>query len=141
RVTMSETRPKRMGAIGGCTSGALIFGSVAIILLLQLLQTAEVSAYRALIPANPEHPGKCFYRGDELKAGINNGIPPCQRLTCNEDGSILIEGCGKLSIDKCNHGERIHRSKPFPECCLLRYKCKQADGVPYFIERDAAEGA
>lgn len=36
--------------------------------------------------------GKCIYRGDELKAGVNNGIPPCQRLTCNEDGSILIEG-------------------------------------------------
>lgn len=49
--------------------------------------------------------------------------------------------CGKLSIDKCNHGERINRSKPYPECCLLRYKCKKPDGKPYFIERDAAEGA
>ncbi|XP_030568569.1 uncharacterized protein LOC115768196 [Drosophila novamexicana] len=120
---------------------ALIFGSAAIFLLLQLLQLAEVTGYRALIPADSANPGKCIYRGDLLQAGINNGIPPCQRLTCNDDGSILIEGCGKLRIEKCNRGERIHQSKPFPECCLLRYKCKQPNSAPYYIERDAAEGA
>ncbi|XP_034481384.1 uncharacterized protein LOC117787045 [Drosophila innubila] len=120
---------------------ALIWGSLGLILMLQLLQFQVVSGYRALIPVDPANPGKCIYRGDLLELGINNGIPPCQRLTCNEDGSIFIEGCGKLRIDKCNRGERINPSKPFPECCLLRYKCKKADGAPFYIERDAAEGA
>lgn len=39
-----------------------------------------------------DNPGKCMYRGDVLELGVNNGIAPCQRLTCNKDGSILIEG-------------------------------------------------
>lgn len=90
----------------------MIYVASIAIILLQLL--AETGAYRALIPADPGasqlpelqralltpslslflavNAGKCIYRGDELKAGVNNGIPPCQRLTCNEDGSILIEG-------------------------------------------------
>lgn len=89
----------------------MIYVASIAIILLQLL--AEASAYRALIPADPGacrlpeifsfpslirylnlavNAGKCIYRGDELKTGVNNGIPPCQRLTCNEDGSILIEG-------------------------------------------------
>ncbi|KAH8264722.1 hypothetical protein KR044_004210 [Drosophila immigrans] len=125
----------------GSSPTSLIFGSLGLCLLLQLLQLTEVSGYRALIPVDPANPGKCVYRSEVLQLGENNGIPPCQRLTCHEDGSILIEGCGKLRIDKCNHGERINPSKPFPECCQLRYKCKQPNGVPYYIERNAAEGA
>ncbi|ALC48973.1 CG15203 [Drosophila busckii] len=120
----------------GAAMGTIINVSVVLLLLL-----AQVSAYKAVIPADAENPGKCIYRGDLLQLGVNNGIPPCQRLTCNEDGSILIEGCGKLSIEHCNRGERIYPAKPFPECCLLKYKCKERDGAPYFIERDAAERA
>ncbi|XP_030378263.1 uncharacterized protein LOC115626893 isoform X2 [Scaptodrosophila lebanonensis] len=51
-----------------------------------------VCAYSGLIPVDPANPGKCFYRGDLLTLGVNDGISPCQRLTCYEDGSILIEG-------------------------------------------------
>ncbi|KAM8719762.1 hypothetical protein ACLKA7_005909 [Drosophila subpalustris] len=134
---------KCLSTVGGIrVPSGLIWGSVGLFLMLQLqFQFQEVSGYRALIPVDPVNPGKCIYRGDLLELGVNNGIPPCQRLTCHEDGSILIEGCGKLRIEKCNRGERINPSKPFPECCLLRYKCKRADGAPFYIERDAAEGA
>lgn len=48
------------------------------------------SIFIGFIPS--ENPGKCVYRGDTLELGVNNGISPCQRLTCNKDGSILIEG-------------------------------------------------
>ncbi|EDW75078.2 uncharacterized protein Dwil_GK19983 [Drosophila willistoni] len=97
-----------------------------------------VRAYSGLIPADPASPNKCIYRGGPLELGVNNGISPCQRLTCNKDGSILIEGCGKLAIENCNRGERINQGKPFPECCKLKYKCQQKDSPPYFIERDTA---
>lgn len=93
--------------------------------------------FSLLNPSLADNPGKCIYRGDELKLGVNLGIAPCQRLTCNKDGSIFIEGCGRLRIENCNNGERIHMDKPFPECCKLRYKCKKPDGSPYYIERDA----
>ncbi|XP_011209490.2 uncharacterized protein LOC105230430 [Bactrocera dorsalis] len=106
-------------------------------LVLLLLCSSTTEAYSGLIAADPDNPGKCIYRGDELKLGVNLGIAPCQRLTCNEDGSIFIEGCGRLRIENCNNGERIHMEKPFPECCKLRYKCKKPDGSPYYIERDA----
>ncbi|EDV95395.1 uncharacterized protein LOC6569292 [Drosophila grimshawi] len=119
---------------------ASIFVPLLLVLPL-LLQLAEVSAYRALLPADPANLGKCIYRGDELKLGINNGIPPCQRLTCNEDGSMLVEGCGKVRFQKCNQGERIHQTDPFPDCCLLRYKCKRADGTSHHIEWNTAVGA
>ncbi|XP_017872319.1 PREDICTED: uncharacterized protein LOC108619985 [Drosophila arizonae] len=139
---MSEqrsTKPRGSSPSNRCRSSGLIFTSLWLMLLLQL--ATETEGYRAIIPIDEANPGKCIYRGDLLPEGINNGIPPCQRLTCNADGSILIEGCGKLRIDKCNRGERIYPSKPFPECCLLRYKCKRPDGVPFYIERNAAEGA
>ncbi|XP_067634651.1 uncharacterized protein [Eurosta solidaginis] len=106
-------------------------------LVLLLLFSGNIEAYSGLIPPDPDNPGKCVYRGDELKLGVNFGTAPCQRLTCYENGSILIEGCGKLRIETCNSGERIHSDKAFPECCKLRYKCKKPDGTPYFIERDS----
>ncbi|KAI8033312.1 uncharacterized protein LOC128265730 [Drosophila gunungcola] len=102
---------------------------------------AQVSGYSGLIPPDAANPGKCIYRGDILELGVNNnnGISPCQRLTCHKDGSILIEGCGKLRIENCNRGERISPGEPFPECCKLRYKCKEIGAAPYYIERNAAE--
>ncbi|XP_036338816.1 uncharacterized protein LOC118748466 isoform X2 [Rhagoletis pomonella] len=113
-----------------------IFVLLAGDLVLLLLYSTTADAYSGLIPPDPDNPGKCVYRGDELKLGVNLGIAPCQRLTCHENGSILIEGCGRLRIESCNNGERIHADKPFPECCKLRYKCKKPDGTPYYIERD-----
>ncbi|XP_034670766.1 uncharacterized protein LOC117903078 [Drosophila subobscura] len=103
------------------------------------LAMAQVSAYSGLIPPDPSNPGRCTYRGDALESGVNSGISPCQRLTCNADGSILIEGCGKLRIENCNRGERINHAKPFPECCKLKYKCKHIGAAPFYIERDTAE--
>ncbi|KAH8258914.1 hypothetical protein KR038_003536 [Drosophila bunnanda] len=111
--------------------------AIAIIALLAVV--GQVSGYSGLIPADAENPGKCVYRGDVLELGVNNGISPCQRLTCNQDGSILIEGCGKLRIENCNRGERIKPGEPFPECCKLRYKCKELGAAPYYIERNTAE--
>ncbi|XP_016978633.1 uncharacterized protein LOC108044224 [Drosophila rhopaloa] len=102
---------------------------------------AQVSGYSGLIPPDADNPGKCIYRGDTLELGINNNISPCQRLTCNKDGSIQIEGCGKLRIVNCNRGERIFPGEPFPECCKLRYRCKEIGVAPYFIERNTAEKA
>uniref|UniRef100_W8BZJ3 Single domain-containing protein n=1 Tax=Ceratitis capitata TaxID=7213 RepID=W8BZJ3_CERCA len=113
-----------------------VFLSLIAALMLLLLYSGNAEAYSGLIPPDPDNPGKCVYRGDELKMGVNLGIAPCQRLTCHENGSILIEGCGRLRFESCNYGERIHLDKPFPECCKLRYKCKKADGTPYYIERD-----
>ncbi|XP_016946127.1 uncharacterized protein [Drosophila suzukii] len=109
-------------------AGALLFSMLA-----------QVSGYSGLIPPDPENPGKCVYRGDSLELGVKTGITPCQRLTCNKDGSIFIEGCGKLRIENCNHGERIQPSDPFPECCKLRYKCTRIGAAPYYIERNTAE--
>ncbi|EDW45781.1 uncharacterized protein LOC6617620 [Drosophila sechellia] len=106
-------------------------------LLISML--SQVSGYSGRIPPDADNPGKCMYRGDVLELGVNNGIAPCQRLTCNKDGSILIEGCGKLRIENCNRGERISPGEPFPECCKLRYKCKQFGAAPYYIERNTAE--
>ncbi|XP_037933099.1 uncharacterized protein LOC119667833 [Teleopsis dalmanni] len=57
-----------------------------------MLLDSVCNAYSGLIPADPDNPGKCIHHGDTLKLGINPGNAPCQRLTCNEDGSILIEG-------------------------------------------------
>lgn len=90
---------------------------ITVVLLLFLFSPAQVTGYSGLIPPDegmwrpptpqwkvfrfcipfhtlnhPANPGKCIYRGDTLELGVNNGISPCQRLTCHEDGSILIEG-------------------------------------------------
>ncbi|XP_036338818.1 uncharacterized protein LOC118748467 [Rhagoletis pomonella] len=69
-----------------------IFVLLAGDLVLLLLYSTTADAYSGLIPPDPDNPGKCVYRGDELKLGVNLGIAPCQRLTCHENGSILIEG-------------------------------------------------
>ncbi|XP_037823640.1 uncharacterized protein LOC119612009 [Lucilia sericata] len=97
----------------------------------------KTEAYQALLP--PGEDGKCTYRGDKLEVGKHSGSAPCQSLTCQEDGSTLVEGCGKLWIQNCNRGERVAADKPYPECCKLVYKCKNPDGSSYYIERDAAE--
>ncbi|KAH8245464.1 hypothetical protein KR032_010520 [Drosophila birchii] len=124
----------------GNTQKPLAGTALLAITIIALLSTlAQVSGYSGLIPADAENPGKCIYRGDILELGINNGISPCQRLTCNKDGSIHIEGCGKLRIENCNRGERIKPGEPFPECCKLRYKCKELGEAPYYIERNTAE--
>ncbi|KAH8419712.1 hypothetical protein KR009_001528 [Drosophila setifemur] len=102
---------------------------------------AQVSGYSGLIPPDAANPGQCIYRGDILELGVNNGISPCQRLTCHKDGSILIEGCGKARFEECNRGERIHPGEPFPECCKLRYKCKRPGAAPDYIDWDAAKQA
>ncbi|XP_017076937.1 uncharacterized protein LOC108111842 [Drosophila eugracilis] len=107
---------------------------------LLFLMLAQVSGYSGLIPPDADNPGRCIYRGDVLELGVNNGISPCQRLTCYKNNSILIEGCGKLRIENCNKGERIQPGEPFPECCKLRYKCKQIGAAPYYIERNAVDG-
>uniref|UniRef100_A0A1A9VWN0 SVWC domain-containing protein n=1 Tax=Glossina austeni TaxID=7395 RepID=A0A1A9VWN0_GLOAU len=111
------------------------------ILLLLLLMLQYAATYSGLIPADPEKPGKCVYRGDSLEFGTHAGPGPCQRLTCRDDGTILVEGCGKLSFQNCNRGERKYRDKPYPECCTLVYKCKKADGSSYYIEKDASVDA
>ncbi|KAM7347139.1 uncharacterized protein ACRADG_006800 [Cochliomyia hominivorax] len=94
-------------------------------------------AYQALLP--PGEDGKCTYRGDKLEVGKHSGPGPCQSLTCQEDGFVLVEGCGKVWIKDCNRGERVAADKPYPECCKIVYKCKNPDGSSYYIEKDAAD--
>ncbi|KAH8284417.1 hypothetical protein KR018_005971 [Drosophila ironensis] len=110
--------------------------AIAVTLILAL---GQVTGYSGLIPSDAANPGKCVYRGDTLQPGVNNGISPCQRLTCYEDGSIHIEGCAKPRFEDCNRGERIHPGEPFPECCKLRYKCKKLGAAPDYIDWDAAK--
>ncbi|XP_075157140.1 uncharacterized protein LOC142230376 [Haematobia irritans] len=97
----------------------------------------NVEAYQMLIP--PGEDGNCTYRGDKLEPGQQPGPVPCQRLTCNDDGSVLVEGCGKLRLANCNRGERVNPDKPFPECCKSVYKCQKSDGSSYYIEKNAHE--
>ncbi|XP_059223969.1 uncharacterized protein LOC131997288 [Stomoxys calcitrans] len=103
------------------------------------LVSHDAEAYQMVIPAGED--GNCTYRGDKLEPGQQPGPVPCQRLTCNDDGTVLVEGCGKLRIENCNHGERVNPEKPFPECCKLVYKCKNSDGSSYYIERNAQESS
>ncbi|XP_005189656.2 uncharacterized protein LOC101891839 [Musca domestica] len=99
----------------------------------------DAEAYQMLLPAGED--GNCTYRGDKLELGQQSGPVPCQRLTCNEDGTVLVEGCGKLWIQNCNRGERVNPEKPYPECCKLVYKCKNPDGSSYYIEKDALDSS
>ncbi|KAH8265762.1 hypothetical protein KR026_012373 [Drosophila bipectinata] len=114
---------------------------ITVVLLLFLFSLDQVAGYSGLIPADEANPGKCIYRGDTLELGVNNGISPCQRLTCYEDGSILIEGCGKPRFVDCNRGERLNPGEPFPDCCKLRFKCKKPGAAPDYIDWDAATNA
>ncbi|XP_055843353.1 uncharacterized protein LOC129910113 [Episyrphus balteatus] len=98
--------------------------------------TLSSDGYSITIPADPSNPGKCVYRSEELQLGVNTGPLPCQRLTCNADGSVLVEGCGKIRLQDCNRGERIHIDQPYPTCCKQRFKCKRPDGSSYFQEND-----
>ncbi|XP_055914956.1 uncharacterized protein LOC129948127 [Eupeodes corollae] len=105
------------------------------VLVLTLL-TLSIDGYSITIPADPSNPGKCVYRSEDLKPGINIGPLPCQQLTCNEDGSVLVEGCGKINLKDCNRGERIHIDQPYPACCKQRFKCKRPDGSSYYQEKN-----
>lgn len=98
--------------------------------------TISCHAYSITIPADPSNPGKCVYRSEELQLGVNKGPLPCQRLTCNSDGSVLVEGCGKIRLPDCNRGERIHMDQLYPACCKQRFKCKRPDGSSYYQEND-----
>ncbi|XP_055911724.1 uncharacterized protein LOC129945818 [Eupeodes corollae] len=52
----------------------------------------------------------------------------CQTTNCREDGSIMVDGCGRISLPNCTLIENARLLKPYPYCCEMTYECVDANG-------------
>ncbi|XP_075156139.1 uncharacterized protein LOC142229463 [Haematobia irritans] len=95
---------------------------------LALIQALIVACqgYSFFIPARL--PGVCMYNGIMLKRGDNNMMNSCQNMRCNEDGSILVQGCGHYDMRDCRVLDPMNLSKPYPDCCRMNFLCTMANG-------------
>ncbi|XP_055909378.1 uncharacterized protein LOC129944169 [Eupeodes corollae] len=55
----------------------------------------------------------------------------CQNTNCHEDGSVTVEGCGRIPLPNCTLIEEGSLMKSYPECCEMTYQCIDEDGNTY----------
>ncbi|KAG5670550.1 hypothetical protein PVAND_000804 [Polypedilum vanderplanki] len=80
--------------------------------------------YLYIIPGeigkSKDHPGHCYSREHSvlLKVGETTHTNQCEEISCYDDYSMRIAGCGTFSIQdpKCKKFIR-DLSKPYPTCC------------------------
>ncbi|XP_061399116.1 uncharacterized protein LOC133334816 [Musca vetustissima] len=101
-----------------------VFGFLAVILALAV----SCQGYSFLIPPKQNMPGVCMYHGVMLKRGDNNMMNSCQNLRCNEDGSILVQGCGHYNMRDCRILDPMNLHKPYPDCCRMNFLCTMPNG-------------
>ncbi|XP_055846736.1 uncharacterized protein LOC129912495 [Episyrphus balteatus] len=58
----------------------------------------------------------------------------CQNTNCREDGSIMVDGCGRISLPKCTLIEDGRLTRPYPDCCEMTYQCVDANESTYTKE-------
>ncbi|XP_073820438.1 uncharacterized protein [Musca autumnalis] len=77
---------------------------------------------------DPEHPGKCVYKGLILSPG-ESGYPEgiCIRVLCfGADGSGRVHTCGSQgAMPPCFLGNYVNPSAQYPECCLKEIICPE----------------
>ncbi|KAM7347788.1 uncharacterized protein ACRADG_007271 [Cochliomyia hominivorax] len=101
-----------------------------LILLISLAFSCH--GYSFLIPA--KMPGVCMFNGIMLQRGDNNMPSSCQNMRCNEDGSILVQGCGHFDMRDCRVVDPVNLHKPYPDCCKMNFLCGVATGQIYHRE-------
>ncbi|XP_065364205.1 uncharacterized protein LOC135957394 [Calliphora vicina] len=87
--------------------------------------------YSFVIPAKMGMPGVCMFNGMMLQRGDNNMPSSCQNMRCNEDGTILVQGCGHYDMRDCRVMDPINLHKPYPDCCKMNFMCTMANGQVY----------
>ncbi|KAI9589929.1 uncharacterized protein LOC119644575 [Glossina fuscipes] len=90
------------------------------------------NTYSFYIPAKIGRPGVCMYHGMMLQRGDNNMLSSCQNLHCNDDGSILVQGCGHHHMRDCRIIDPTNLHRPYPECCKMNFLCT-ADNGQYLV--------
>ncbi|XP_037929524.1 uncharacterized protein LOC119689742 [Teleopsis dalmanni] len=96
--------------------------------MLLVLAISSCSGYSFLIPAKISHPGICIFNGLFLQRGDNSLPSSCQNMRCNEDGSILVQGCGHFETTDCRVVDPINLHKPYPDCCKMNFMCTGTSG-------------
>ncbi|XP_055846734.1 uncharacterized protein LOC129912494 [Episyrphus balteatus] len=92
------------------------------------------NGYSYIIPASFRTPGICFFNGRILPKG-NSQVPMvCQNTNCRDDGSIVVDGCGRISLPNCTLIEDKSSMKSYPDCCEMTYQCVDPNGITYTKE-------
>ncbi|XP_055911723.1 uncharacterized protein LOC129945817 [Eupeodes corollae] len=87
--------------------------------------------YSYIIPGSLVTPGICFYNGKMLPSGDSQVPGVCQNTKCNADGSILIDGCGPITLPNCTLIVDPLTMPSYPDCCDMTYQCLDAEGNVY----------
>uniref|UniRef100_A0A1B0GMK7 Single domain-containing protein n=1 Tax=Phlebotomus papatasi TaxID=29031 RepID=A0A1B0GMK7_PHLPP len=96
--------------------------SVIKIAFLVLSAVSLVAGYVVNHPTstNPEFPGHCWV--EDLKQAVKSGEEwtnreKCEKISCSDDFSYEIVGCGLLSPPPSCTITPIDNTKNYPDCC------------------------
>ncbi|XP_058460526.1 uncharacterized protein LOC131436079 [Malaya genurostris] len=79
------------------------------------------SAYARLFrnATHPDYPNQCFDPITEthLKVGTIENNEKCERISCSQDYTMSIFGCGVVAILPGCQSIPTDYEKPYPDCC------------------------